>query len=123
MFGISGKLVDGKQNKFISHTVIVSFEERIDIEEDTKNEQSIWTYSQKTVPVNSEGTFLLELPDKGQLRGALVLDVVAPDGERLVSKELPIEKLMPRITIEVDVKTFPQILKNPDPFLGKRVKM
>jgi hypothetical protein len=64
VFSINRKLVDSKQNKFISHTVIKSFEEKSDIEEDSKNTQSLWTYSQKSVLVNSEGIFSLELPDR-----------------------------------------------------------
>ena len=64
MFNANRKLVDSKQNKFISHTVIKSFEEKSDIEEDSKNTQSLWTYSQKSVLVNSEGIFSLELPDR-----------------------------------------------------------
>jgi hypothetical protein len=63
VISINGKLVDNKENKFISHTVIRSFEEKSDIEEDSKNTQSLWTYSQKSVLVNSEGIFSLELPD------------------------------------------------------------
>jgi hypothetical protein len=59
---INGKLVDSKQNKIISHTVIKSFEEKSDIEEDSKNTQSLWTYSQKSFPVNSKGIFSLEHP-------------------------------------------------------------
>jgi hypothetical protein len=55
--------------------------------------------------------------------GTLVLDVVAPDGEHLISKEFPIENLDPRITIKVDAKTCPKILKNEDPVLGNLVKM
>lgn len=63
MFNANRKLVDSKQNKFISHTVLKSFEEKSDIEEDSKNTQSLWTYSQKSFPVNSKGIFSLELPD------------------------------------------------------------
>jgi hypothetical protein len=37
VISINGKLVDNKENKFISHTVIRSFEEKSDIEEDSKN--------------------------------------------------------------------------------------
>jgi hypothetical protein len=55
--------------------------------------------------------------------GTLVLDVVAPDGEHLMSKEFPIENLERRVTIKVDAKTYPKILKNEDPVLGKLVKM
>lgn|GEM_PF-2544980 len=57
MFNANRKLVDSKENKFISHTVIKSFEEKSDIEEDSKNTQSLWTYLQKSVLVNSEGIF------------------------------------------------------------------
>jgi hypothetical protein len=64
VFNSNRKLVDSKQNKFISHTVIKSFEAKSDIEEDSKNTQSLWTYSQKSVLVNSEGIFSLELPDR-----------------------------------------------------------
>jgi hypothetical protein len=64
VYSFNGKLVDSKQNKFISHTVIKLFEEKSDIEEDSKNTQSLWTYSQKSVPVNSEGIFSLELRDR-----------------------------------------------------------
>jgi hypothetical protein len=64
VFNANRKLVDSKQIKFISHTVIRSFEEKSDIEEDSKNKQSLWTYSQKSVLVNSEGIFSLELPDR-----------------------------------------------------------
>jgi hypothetical protein len=61
---INGKLVDSKQNKIISHTVIKSFEEKSDIEEDSKNTQSLWTYPQKSVLVNNVGISSLELPDR-----------------------------------------------------------
>jgi hypothetical protein len=64
VYSINGKLVDSKENKFISHTVIKSFEEKSDIEEDSKNTESLWTYSQESVLVNSEGIFSLELPDR-----------------------------------------------------------
>ena len=64
MFNSNCKLVDSKGNKFISYTVIKSFEEKSDIEEDSKNTQSLWTYSQKSVLVTSEGIFSLELPDR-----------------------------------------------------------
>jgi hypothetical protein len=63
VFNANRKLVDSKENKIISHTVIKSFEEKSDIEEDS-NTQSLWTYSQKSVLVNSEGIFSLELPDR-----------------------------------------------------------
>lgn len=62
MFNANRKLVDSNQNKYISHTVIKSFEEKSDIEEDSKNAQSLSTYSQKSILVNSEGIFSLELP-------------------------------------------------------------
>jgi hypothetical protein len=42
VISINRKLVDSKQNKFISHTVIRSFEEKSDIGEDSKNTQSLW---------------------------------------------------------------------------------
>ena len=122
MFAIGGKLVDSKQNKFISHSVVVSFEEKDDIE-DGNNSQPLWTNSQKTVPVSPEGVFLLEIPDKSQLRGSLSLDVVAPNGEHLINQQFPIENLKSRIIIEVDAKTFPELLKSDDPFLGRRVKL
>jgi O-acetyl-ADP-ribose deacetylase (regulator of RNase III) len=62
VFNANRKLVDSNQNKYISHTVIKSFEEKSVIEEDSKNAQSLSTYSQKSVLVNSEGIFSLELP-------------------------------------------------------------
>jgi hypothetical protein len=64
VFNANRKLVDSKQNKFISHTVIKSFEEKSDIEEDSKNTQSLWTYPQKSVLVNNVGISSLELPDR-----------------------------------------------------------
>jgi hypothetical protein len=114
---ILAKLSSQRGKKFINYKV--SFSYTVKVGEDTSDMvKPIELYTD----VKDDGVFVIELPAKNQLTGVLHIEVIAPDGEILTTKEYKIDEL-DEINIACDPKEFFNIPNNKDPTLGKRMKI
>ena len=124
MITILGKPIESNGSKYKAHTVLGSCNEKTTaLEEDLVKGEHVWEPSEKQVNLEGDGSFSLRIPNKNKINGSLLLQVVAPDGDILASKEYSREDLRERITINVDAMVFPNIIGSDDPFLGKPVKI
>lgn len=114
--------VKGSGN-YSGHHVQVTFTEKAVVS--TGEDQYIWRIAQDRIAISSDGSFLLELPNKDQLKKELKFEVLAPDGEILKTQEFVADEINENqeLVIDVNAKKYFEIPENEDPSLGRRMKI
>lgn len=122
MIAVKGRLVDPADHSFAGHQVAFSYNEKVKVD-GADHAEAVFKPTEQRAAAAADGRFALSLPDKNQLKEPVVVTVIAPDGEQLLLREIPIEALEQEIRIEVAAKTFFDITPSDDPFLGQRPKL
>src|SRR5205809_642139 len=120
---VRGRLVDTVKKDFSGHTVLILVTEKVDLAEGDKA-SDFWKPAEIRSPVDENGLFSVELPEKELLKDPIVVRVLAPDGEIRTEKTYSVRGLGGEAwSINVSPKSYFAVDRNPDPFLGRRAKL
>jgi hypothetical protein len=116
---LTGQLVTQKDSKFTGHRIQLYFQEVLDI--GISAEEKVFAPTHRSVVASPEGLFELVLPGDDHVRGPFLVEVLAPDGERLFRESH--DARPSELRIAVDPKEPFAIAEHPDRFRGRRAKL
>jgi hypothetical protein len=98
--------------------VELSFQEALEL---GSNVQPTWIAAARRASIDDSGKFMLDVPESRAARGPWVLDVLAPNGERL-HRQAYEQSLPQEIRLSLEPKDAVTVQRSQDPLLGRRVK-
>ena len=96
MFGINHKLVDSKQNRFTSDSVLTSFQENAETDEIINNTEHFWSHSQKITLLETRNIeYLKSKKSPAEMNSYHIIDIkaiasVTRSGQKKLDKVLPV---------------------------------
>ena len=112
----------GAGESYAGHKFTATFAERKTVQQGEQSSE-IWITSQVSNDVPASGQFVLELPNRREIRGELELRVIAPDGEILLRQLLPVGQLREQLPLEVQPKQYAAVQHTDDPAFGRPTRL